>query len=78
MLLWHGQFPFCYSLMYKKFLSLPNLSLSVCVKGKRINRGVWYGLLQVPAEYIFYRNENAIQWAKRSLDGIDGDVKKKF
>ena len=41
--------------MFKKFLSLPNRSISVCVKGKRINRGVGYGP-EIPAEYkyIFY------------------------
>ena len=76
MLIWHGQVPFCYSLMFKKFLSLPNHSIRVCVKGKRINRGVGYGL-EIPAEYIFYGNEKAIQWAKRALDGVDGNVKKK-
>ena len=36
MLLWHGQVPFCYSLMFKKFLSLPNHS----IRKKEINRGV--------------------------------------
>ena len=34
----------------------PNHSIRVCVKGKRINRGVGYGL-EIPAEYIFYGNE---------------------
>ena len=77
MLLWHGQVPFCYSLMFKKFLSLPNHSIRVCVKGKRINRGVGYGL-EIPAEYIFYGNEKAIQWAKRTLDSVNGTVKKSF
>ena len=33
--------------------------------------------LEIPAEYVFYGNEKAIQWAKRTLDGIDGNVKKK-
>ena len=59
MLLWHGKVPFSYSLMFKKFLSLPNLSIGVCVKGKRINRAVGYGL-EIPAEYIFYGNEKTI------------------
>ena len=47
-----------------------------CVKGKRINRGTGYGL-EIPDEYIFYDNEKAIQWAKRTLDGVAGDVKEK-
>ena len=63
--------------MFKKFLSLTNHSIRVCVKGKRINRGVGYGL-EVPAEYIFYGNEKAIQLAKSTLDGVDGKVKIKF
>ena len=46
------------------------------LKKKRINRGVGYGL-ETPAEYIFYGNEKAIQWAKRTLDGVNGNVKKK-
>ena len=42
--------------MFKKFLSLPNHSTRVCVKRKRINRGVGYGP-EIPLEYIFYGNE---------------------
>ena len=61
--------------MFKKFLSLANHSIRVCVKGKRINPGVGYGL-EIPVEYRFYGNEKAIQWAKRTLDGVDGNVKK--
>ena len=77
MLAWLGQFPFCCLLMLKKFLSLPNHSIRVCIKGKRINRRVGYGL-EIPVEDIFYGNEKAIQWAKRTLDGVDGNVKKKL
>ena len=62
--------------MFKKFLSLPNHSIRVGVKGKRINRGVGYGL-KIPVEYIFYGDGKAIQWAKRTLDGVNGNVKKK-
>ena len=62
--------------MLKKFLSLPNHSMIVCVKGKITNRGVGYGL-EIPAEYIFYGNEKAVQWTKRTLNGVDGNVKKK-
>ena len=62
--------------MFKKFLSLPNHSIRVCVKGKIINRGVGYRL-EIPAEYIFYGNEKAIHWAKRALDDADGNLKKK-
>ena len=70
MLLWHGQFPFCSLLILKTFLSLPNHSIRVCVKGKRINRGVG-SELEIPAEYIFHGNEKAIQWAKGTLDGAE-------
>ena len=63
--------------MFRKFLSLLNHSIRVCVKGKRINLGVGYGL-EIPAEYILDGNEKAIQWAKRTLDGVDGNVEKKF
>ena len=42
-----------------------------------MKRGVGYGL-EIPAEYIFYGNEKPIQWAKRTLDGVDGNVKKKL
>ena len=55
--------------MFKNFLSLPNHSIRVCVKGKRINRGVGYGL-EIPTEYIFYGNGKAVQWAKRTSDGV--------
>ena len=63
--------------MFKKSLSLPNHIIRVCVKGRRINRGVGYGL-EIPAEYIFYGNEKAIQWAKKTLYSVDGNVKKSF
>ena len=55
----------------KKFLSPPNHSIRVCVKGKKINRAVGCGL-EIPAEYIFYGNEKAIQGVKRTLDGSRG------
>ena len=51
--------------MFKKFHSRPNHSIRVCIKGKRINRGVAYRL-EVPAEYIFHGNKKAIQWEKRT------------
>ena len=72
--LWHGQVPFCYWLMFKKSLSVPNYSITVCFKGKRINGGVKYGL-EIPAEYVFYGNDKAIQLAKRTLDSADGGKK---
>ena len=62
--------------MFKKFLSFQNHSIRLCVIGKRINRGVGYGL-EIPSEYILYGNKKAIQWAKRKLDGVDGNAKKK-
>ena len=62
--------------MFKKFLSFPNHSIGVYVKGKRINRGVGYEL-EIPARYVFYGNEKAIGWAKRTLDVVDGNMKKK-
>ena len=31
---------------------------------------------EIPVEYIFYANEKAIKWAKRTLDGVDENVKK--
>ena len=48
----------------------------MCVKGKRINCGVGFGL-EIPAQYIFYGNEKAIQWTKRTLYGVDGNAQKK-
>ena len=59
--------------MFKKFLSIPNHSLRVCVKGKRINLGAGCGP-EIPAKYIFYGNERAIQLAKRTLDVVDGNA----
>ena len=50
--------------MFKKFLSLPNHSIRVLVKGKRISRGVGYEF-EIPVEYIFWGNEKAIHWATR-------------
>ena len=63
--------------MFKKFLSLPNHCIGVCVKRKIMNRVVGYGV-EILAEYIFCGNDKAIQWAKRTLDGVNGNVKKKI
>ena len=63
--------------MLQKFIFLPNHSIRVCAKGKRINFGVGYGL-EIPAEYIFYGNKKAIQWAKRMLNGVRGNAKENF
>ena len=57
--------------MFQKFLCLPNHSIRVCVKRKRIKRGVGYGL-EIPAKHIFYGNGKAIQLAKRTLDAAMG------
>ena len=62
--------------MFKKFLSFLNHSIRVCVKGKNINHGVGCGL-EIPAEYIFYGNEKAIQWAKGILRCCRWECEKK-
>ena len=83
MLLWHGQVPFCYSLMCKKKSSLSHHSIRICVKGKRTNCGVAYRL-ETPSEYIFVyliamrklfdgQREHGIDGNE---DGVDGNVKK--
>ena len=62
--------------MFKKFVSLPNHSIRLCVKGKITNRGVEYGL-EIPAEYLFYGNEKAIQYIRRTLNGVNENMTKK-
>lgn len=59
-----------------QFLSLPNHSITVCAKEKIIKGGVGFRL-KIPAEFKFIVNEKVIQVAKRKLDGVDGNVKKK-
>ena len=49
-----------------KFLKLPNLKLSCKVKGKRLNRGVGYGL-KIPVIYTFNGHEKAIEWIKSKI-----------
>ena len=63
--------------MFKKRLSLPNCCIRLCVRGKRIDHGIGYGL-EIPAEYMFYASEKVIQWAKKTIDGVDSNVKRKF
>ena len=62
--------------MFKKFVSLPNHSIRLCVKGKITNRGVGYGL-EVPVEHLFHGNEKTIQYVRRTLDGVNENVTKK-
>ena len=49
-----------------KFLKLPNLKFSCKVKGKRLNRGVRYGL-KIPVIYTFNGHEKAIEWIKSKI-----------
>ena len=51
----------------------PNQTIKVLITGKRI---VGYGL-EIPVEYVFNGNEEALQWAKKKLDNIDENVSKK-
>ena len=65
------------------FVNVQEISFSsksqhkICDKRKRINRGAAYGL-EILDEYLFNGNEKAIRWAKRTIGGVDGNVKKKF
>ena len=76
MLLWHGQVPSCYLFANVQEISFSSKSQHKSKPWKRINRGVGYGL-ENAGEYVFYGNEKAIQWAKKTLEGADGNVKKK-
>ena len=58
--------------MFKKFYSLPNYNIRVCIKGKRINRGVGYRLLN-----IYFMEIRKLFNGKREHDGLDGNAKKK-
>ena len=65
-------------LLFANVQEIPFFSKSqykICVKGKRNNREVGYGL-DISDEYIFYGNEKAIQCANRTLDAVDGNEKK--
>ena len=63
------------------FVNVQEISFSsksqhkICDKRKRINRGAAYGL-EILDEYLFNGNEKAIRWAKRTIGGVDGNVKK--
>ena len=61
--------------MFKKFYSLPNHSIRVCIKGKRIDRGVGYRL-EVLLN-IYFMEIRKLFNGKREHDGLDGHVKKK-
>ena len=61
--------------MFKKFLSFPNHSIRVCVKGKKTNRGVGCGL-EIPAEY-FMAMRKLFNGQKENLMVFVGMWKKK-
>ena len=46
------------------FLFLPHCALNIFVTGKRVNRGVKYGL-EIPAMFHFYGPGKAIKLAKK-------------
>ena len=71
-----GHVPFCYSSLFMKFLSLPYHCIKVCVEGKRVNRGVGYGL-EIPAEYTFVGNEKVIEWLKKAIAKVDRNMEEK-
>ena len=56
---------------------IPNHGITVCVKGKRVNRGGGNGL-EIPVEYIFYGDRKAIHWVKNALGLIDSELEEKL
>ena len=71
-----GHVPFCYSSLFMKFFSLPYHCIKVCVEGKRVNRGVGYGL-EIPAEYTFVGNEKVVEWLKKAIAKVDRNMEEK-
>ena len=59
-----GHIPLAISKCIFLFLTLPGSFLETKVTGKRINRGVGYGL-EVPWKYRISGQEEAVDWIKR-------------
>ena len=66
MLLWHGQIPFCHSLMFKKFLHLLNHSIKACVKGWSRN-SCWIYILWQWESYLMGKKN--IRWCPWRYEG---------
>ena len=58
-----GHVPKLMALWLTKFLKRPTNKGRAVVKGKRVNRGVGYGL-EIPCEYCFTGDDFSIQWLK--------------
>ena len=65
-----GLVPKFISMIVSMFLSLPWCTLGIEVTGKRVNRGVGYGL-EIPAKFHFYGPENAIVWIRSKITNIE-------
>ena len=57
------------------YLSLPRCYLELEDIGKRVNRGVGYGV-EIAARFHFYVPEKATQWLKTRLKKIEEQLKK--
>ena len=53
-----------------QFIKIPNCTIGFKITGKRVNRGVGYGL-EIPVQYIFIGAKKAVEWAEKN-------IKKKF
>ena len=69
-----GHVPKNMSKIVINFLYLPHFTLEFFIIGKRINRGVGYGL-EIPANFYFYELEKAIYWLKNKINKMEEKLK---
>ena len=69
-----GHVPKNMSKIVINFLYLPHFTLEFFIIGKRINRGVGYGL-EIAANFYFYELEKAINWLKNKINKMEEKLK---
>ena len=71
-----GHVPKNLSKIFHQFMKIPNSTIGCKVTGKRVNRGVDYGL-EIPVQYRFIGAKKAVKWAKKYVTKVFQNIDKK-
>ena len=71
-----GHVPKNLSKIFHQFMKIPNSTIGCKVTGKRVNRGVDYGL-EIPVQYRVIGAKKAVKWAKKYVTKVFQNIDKK-
>ena len=72
-----GHVPKNLSKIFHRFMKIPNSTIGCKVTGKRVNRGVDYGL-EIPVQCRFILTKKAVKWGKKYITKVFQNIDKKI